>query len=176
MKPQSCKAKGRRHQQKIVADLYDTFPELEEGDLRSTSMGANGEDIQMSAAARKLIPFSIEAKNTERLNIWNAFDQCKSNCGSHNPALVIKKNHSDMLCVLKWSAFLELLQSKETKEVKEEENNSDRSEKPLHEQLREIANELEQNSKLQDKKRKFSENFDQQDQNQCPGASIFESE
>lgn len=170
MKPQSCKAKGRRHQQKIVADLYETFPELEEGDLRSTSMGANGEDIQMSAAARKLIPFSIEAKNTERLNIWNAFDQCKANCANYNPALVIKKNHSDMLCVLRWSTFLKLLQNTPKKEETEEKEND--SEKPLHEQLREIADRLEKES--ENKKRKIFHHTPEE--NQCPGASILESE
>lgn len=66
MRPSSCKAKGRRLQQQIVADLYARFPALAEGDLRSTSMGCGGEDIQMSPAAREVIPFSIEAKNQVR--------------------------------------------------------------------------------------------------------------
>ena len=64
MRPSSAKAKGRRLQQQIVSDLFKVFPELSEGDLRSTSMGAGGEDIQASPFARSAInSFSIEAKN-----------------------------------------------------------------------------------------------------------------
>ena len=95
MRSQSAKLKGRRLHQKIVADLYETFPGLGDGDIRSTSMGAGGEDILLSAAARKLIPFSFEAKNQERVNIWEAYTQCKANCGKHAPAVVIKKNNSE---------------------------------------------------------------------------------
>ena len=42
----------------------------------------------MSAAARRLIPFSFEAKNQERVNVWDAHAQCRSNCGAHAPAVV----------------------------------------------------------------------------------------
>ena len=91
MRPQSAKSKGRRLQQKIVADLYETFSGLGDGDIRSTSMGAGGEDVLLSAAARKLIPFSFEAKNQERVNMWEAYNQCKANCGVHAPAVVLKK-------------------------------------------------------------------------------------
>lgn len=139
MKPQSAKAKGRRCQQKIVSDLYETFPELGEGDIRSTSMGASGEDILMSAAARKLIPFSLEAKNQEKLNFWGAYEQCKSNCGEYAPAVVIKRNHSEMLCLLQWTKFLELVRGMKTTTL------SPLSEEcSLPEQLRRIATELEE--------------------------------
>lgn len=175
MKIQSCKAKGRCHQQKIVSDLYEAFPELGDGDLRSTSMGANGEDIQMSAAARKKIPFSIEAKNTERLNVWNAFDQCKANCANFEPALVIKKNHSDILCVVRWEAFLSLLKTN----TNANENvscggGSDPSSLPLHEQLRSIANALEKQEAEHESKKRKVEEAEAKDA-YAPGGSIFES-
>lgn len=142
MKPQSAKSKGRRLQQKIVADLYELFPQLQEGDLRSTSMGCGGEDIQMSAAARKLIPFSIEAKNQERVNIWDAYTQCKANCTNYKPAVVIKKNHSDMLCVIQWKTFLEMLKiERDTPDISTSEENS------IPEKLRMIANEIENSEK-----------------------------
>jgi hypothetical protein len=121
MKPQSCKAKGRRAQQKIVADLYETFPELDEGDLRSTSMGAGGEDILMSAAARQCIPFSFESKNQERLNFWDAYTQCKKNAGSYAPAVVVKKNNTEMLCLIQWSVFLDLLKKRASPRMETEE-------------------------------------------------------
>lgn len=111
MRPQSCKAKGRRLQQQIVRDLYTAFPTLGDGDLRSTGMGQPGEDVQMSAAARRLIPFSFEAKNVERVNVWQAFEQCQANCGAHAPCVVLKRNRADALCVLEWSTFVELLRA-----------------------------------------------------------------
>ena len=66
MRPSSCKAKGRRFQQQIAADILAAFPNLGEDDVRSTSMGASGEDIQLSTSARTLFPYSVEAKNQRR--------------------------------------------------------------------------------------------------------------
>lgn len=108
MKTQSCKAKGRRLQQQIVEDLYERF-DLGEGDLRSTPMGSGGEDVQMSARAMQLIPFSFEAKNQERLNIWNALEQSEQNCNGRRPVVVIKKNKKKPYAVITWDTFLSLV-------------------------------------------------------------------
>lgn len=110
MKPQSCKAKGRRLQQQIVADLLERFPTLEDDDIRSTSMGANGEDVQLSPAARVLIPYSFEAKNQERLNAWQAVAQAEANTpAGSQPIVVIKKNGHVAYAVVRWSHFLDLI-------------------------------------------------------------------
>ena len=111
MKPSSCKAKGRRLQQQIVADLRRAFEtQLDEDDLRSTGMGQHGEDVQLSAAARRLIPFSFEAKNVERVNLWQAWEQCATNCApAHAPCVVLKRNHVAPLAVIEWTAFVDLL-------------------------------------------------------------------
>lgn len=108
MRPQSAKAKGRRLQQKVAYDIQTTF-DLSEDDVRSTSMGANGEDVLLSATARERFPFSLECKNTERINIWESWSQTKSNAKTHTPALVIHKNNSETLCVLRWETFLDLV-------------------------------------------------------------------
>tara|TARA_B100000787_G_scaffold166099_2_gene150806 strand:- start:952 stop:1440 length:489 start_codon:yes stop_codon:yes gene_type:complete len=108
MKTQSCKAKGRRLQQQIVEDLYSKF-DLGEGDLRSTPMGSGGEDVQMSARAMQLIPFSFEAKNQERLNIWSALEQSEHNCNGRRPVVVIKKNNKKPHAVITWDTFLSLV-------------------------------------------------------------------
>lgn len=113
MKSASCKAKGRRLQQQIVADLYATFPALCDGDVRSTPMGCPGEDVQLSAKARALVPFSIEAKNQERVNVWSAFNQACQNCGAHKPLVVLKRNRSDPLAVVRWSDMLQMLQAQQ---------------------------------------------------------------
>tara|TARA_B110000008_G_C16828138_1_gene507392 strand:- start:239 stop:655 length:417 start_codon:yes stop_codon:yes gene_type:complete len=110
MKPQSAKAKGRRLQQQVVNDLLTVFPHLSQEDIRSTSMGAGGEDILLSHAARKSIPFSFEAKNQERVNIWSSIEQAKTNCPDGiDPAVVFKKNNENPHVVLSWKTFLKLL-------------------------------------------------------------------
>ena len=109
MRTQSAKAKGRRLQQSVAADLQQAFS-LEPDDVRSTSMGANGEDVLLSSAAREKFPYSIECKNTERLNLWDSWGQAKANAGGHSPLLVVHKNNSETLCVLNWKVFLQLAQ------------------------------------------------------------------
>lgn len=113
MKPQSCKAKGRRLQQQIVDDLLLLFPHLTRDDVRSTSMGAGGEDIQLSTNARRSIPFSIEAKNQERVNVWAALNQCRSNAPENTEAIVVlKKNGENPHVLLSWSCFKSMLGSR----------------------------------------------------------------
>ena len=136
MKPSSCKAKGRRLQQQIVADLRRAFAQLDEDDLRSTGMGQHGEDVQLSAAARRLIPFSFEAKNVERVNLWQAWEQCATNCAAaHAPCVVLKRNHAAPLAVIEWTAFVDLLRRAATPDVP--------SSSSIPDQLRAIAARLD---------------------------------
>jgi acetylglutamate synthase len=118
MRPQSCKAKGRRLQQIVCSDLLEIFPQLEADDIRSTSMGCNGEDCQLSPAARKLIPCSIECKNVERLNIWSTIDQAVSNAGNHHPMIVMKRNNIKPWAAVPWTFLLELLKSRVDRETR----------------------------------------------------------
>jgi len=106
MRPSSCKAKGRRFQQQIAADILAAFPNLGEDDVRSTSMGASGEDIQLSTSARTLFPYSVEAKNQEKLNIWNAIEQCEKNAGESIPIVVFKKNNTIPYVTMPWKHFI----------------------------------------------------------------------
>jgi hypothetical protein len=109
MKPQSAKAKGRKLQQMVRDLILEAFPSLEPDDVRSTSMGAGGEDLQLSPAARRLFPYSVEAKNCERLNVWGAYEQAEANSGNHEPLLIMKKNRKKPLVVLDLEAFINLL-------------------------------------------------------------------
>jgi len=99
------KAKGRKFQQWCRDLVRETFC-LEEDDVRSTSMGAGGEDILLSPAARKVFPYSIECKNVERLNVWEAYEQACENAGDHQPLLFMKKNHKKALVVLDAEYFV----------------------------------------------------------------------
>ena len=109
MKTQSCKSKGRRLQQKVANDILAAFPHLKADDCVSTSMGAPGEDIRLSQSARLSVPFSIECKNVERINIWSCLEQCLANSKEHTPCLVFSKNRSDVYACIPWSTFLQLL-------------------------------------------------------------------
>ena len=114
MKPQSSKAKGRRLQQAIVRDLLELHPDLTADDIRSTSMGAGGEDILLSSAARRALPYSFEAKNQERLNIWSALEQARANCPERcEPVVVFKKNQSKPYAALPWDALKLLISNRE---------------------------------------------------------------
>ena len=106
MKTQSRKAKGRRLQQKFMQLLIEKL-DIDPEDIESRSMGAAGEDLIMSKAARDKFPYSIECKNQERLNIWQAWEQANNNKGIYEPMLVIKKNGTSPLVVLNAENFLE---------------------------------------------------------------------
>ena len=99
MKTQSAKAKGRKLQQWVRTQLIeqlDVHPE----DIESRSMGAGGEDLIMARAARQKFPFSIECKNVEKLNVYEAYAQAEANSGDHEPILFMKKNRKKPLVVV----------------------------------------------------------------------------
>ena len=107
MRVSSAKSKGRRLQQQVAEDILSTFPELSGNDVRSVSMGTNGEDIIMSPLAESLFPYSIECKNVERLNVWGAVTQASGNCGSSKtPMVVFTKNRSKVYAVIPWSTMI----------------------------------------------------------------------
>ena len=67
---------GKRLQNQVRDLILEKFQQLEEDDVRSTTMGDSGEDVLLSPF-RRLFPFSIECKNQEKLNIWSSLEQMK---------------------------------------------------------------------------------------------------
>ena len=106
----SAKAKGRRLQQ-WVRDLIIEKLDIHPDDVESRSMGAGGEDLIMARAAREKFPFSVEAKNQEKLNVWAAYEQACANAGDYTPLLVIKKNNHKPLVVLDAEAFVNIMEN-----------------------------------------------------------------
>lgn len=107
--PQSAKAKGRRLQQWVRDRLYSTFPKLEDGDIRSTSMGAGGEDLLFSPAARRSFPYSVECKNNKINAIYKVMDQAISNCPKGaTPLAIIKADQKKPLAVVDADHFFKL--------------------------------------------------------------------
>jgi hypothetical protein len=113
MRPQSAKAKGRRHQQDVCKALVEVRSDLEPDDIRSTSMGALGEDVLFSPAARRIYPYSIECKNVEKINIWEAIDQARSNAGKYTPAVAFSKNNEEIWMAIPLKDFLRFFNNKE---------------------------------------------------------------
>ena len=107
MKPQSAKAKGRLLQQ-WVRDLLVESLDIHPEDIESRSMGAGGEDLIMSRAARKSFPYSIECKNQEKINVWEAMKQSESNRGDYIPIVVLKRNRSRPLVLIDAEEFINL--------------------------------------------------------------------
>ena len=108
--PRYSKAKGRKLQNLLRDKLRIAFPSLEEDDIKSQTMGMPGEDIVLSPAARKKIPYSFECKNVERLSFWATVEQCESNCKeSISPAIVVKKNRKDPMVAIPLDVFLGLV-------------------------------------------------------------------
>ena len=107
MKSRSAKNKGVRLQNATRDAILARFPELEPDDVRTATMGASGEDILLSPAARRLVPFSIECKNQERLNIWAALEQAEQ--GAFHPAVVFKRNRSKTYVAIELDNLLDVL-------------------------------------------------------------------
>lgn len=118
MKPSSAKAKGRRHQQNVCEALVSVRSDLEPDDIRSTSMGALGEDILFSPLARRIYPYSIECKNVEKINIWDAINQARSNAGKYTPAVAFSKNNEEIWIAIPMTDFLRFFKNKEDNEEK----------------------------------------------------------
>ena len=69
IRPSSAKAKGRKAEKECVADVMDTFPELEEGDVLPSHSSASGMDMLLSPRAKKFFPYAVESKKQKTLSI-----------------------------------------------------------------------------------------------------------
>ena len=114
MKTSSAKAKGRNLQNLVRDKLRSIFVgnRLEDDDIKSQTMGMSGEDIVLSPAAKKTIPYSFECKNVEKLNLWKSLEQCELNCEDREPVLIIKRNRSEVYAVVKFDNFLKRIEEK----------------------------------------------------------------
>lgn len=115
MKTQSAKAKGRRLQQWVRDQLIESL-DIHPEDIESRSMGSQGEDLIMARAAREKFPFSIECKNAEKLNVWEAYEQAKANKGNYEPLVVMKKNGKKPLVVIDADYFIKLFRGEKNEE------------------------------------------------------------
>lgn len=123
-KTSTRKAKGRRMQQYVRDCFRQIFKEqLEPEDIESRPMGNSGADIILTPAARKLIPFDMEVKNSEKINIWSATKQAENNKTKPEriPAVVFSRNHAKTYIVMEFESFLDLIYPGHNKTLPPEE-------------------------------------------------------
>ena len=111
MKPSSAKAKGRKLQQLVRDAILDEFKcSLAPGDVRSTSMGAGGEDVQLSPLARSLFPYAVEAKSKAKIAVYGFYKQAEEHAISlkedAEPLVVIKQNNDKPLAIVDFEHFM----------------------------------------------------------------------
>lgn len=116
MKPSSAKSKGRTGQQEVQKLILGTFPELEPDDVRSTSMGASGEDLQLSPAARRLIPYNIEVKRRKKISFCRWMEQATTH-GANKPACIFREDHGEWFAAVKLTDLIDLLRHYKVSEV-----------------------------------------------------------
>lgn len=105
----SAKAKGRNLQKTVRDAVLAQYPDLTEDDVRSCPMGSNGEDIQLSTAAKAAFPFSVECKARAKIAlVYDALAQAQSQ-NDLTPVAVIKADRKKPLVVLSLNDFMALL-------------------------------------------------------------------
>lgn len=110
MKIRSAKNKGQRASKELRQELLGYFRSLEEDDILVTPSGVNGSDLHLSPKSKSLLPFAFEVKNQERLNIWSAIQQAKSNAKENEiPIVAFRKNREKMFVALPLEFFLTFL-------------------------------------------------------------------
>jgi len=113
MSPRSAKAKGRKLQTWVVEKLLNVFKRLTPLDVRSTPMGVNGVDVQLSTSAYRKFPYNIECKNTERIRtLYNYYEQAISHDHIEQdgePLLIVKMNRQKPLVVVDAEHFIDLV-------------------------------------------------------------------
>ena len=109
----SSKAKGRGGQGEIRDKLLAAFPEFEAGDIKSAIMGEGGADIQLSPAAYRKLPLSIEVKRRKSplktIHDWLA--QARSHT-TGNPVVFYRADRGEWLVILPADDYIQLLKDR----------------------------------------------------------------
>ena len=62
----------------------------------------------MARSARERFPYSIECKNQEKINLWEAYKQACDNSGKYEPIVVLKRNNHKPLVIIDAESFVKL--------------------------------------------------------------------
>lgn len=110
IKTSSAKAKGRKLQQWTAKKILSKFKELELDDCKSNPMGAHGEDVLLSPAARRLLGITIECKARKSIAVYSYVDQAIANAPKGmEPVVIVKADRKQPLVVVDATYFFNLL-------------------------------------------------------------------
>ena len=119
IKRRSAKNKGSAFQREIVRDirkltgLDENETSCYEGNIQARVMGMGGTDVMLTPLARTKFSWSVEAKRFENWSVHEWWKQTISNEDAVCKALlVMRRNNSEALVLLRWKDFLELLKEK----------------------------------------------------------------
>ena len=76
----------------------------------------SGEDIVLSPAAKKVIRYSFECKNKERLDLWKSLEQAESNSEDRTPVLVFKRNRTKVYVAFEFDHFIDKIRERSLNE------------------------------------------------------------
>lgn len=112
----SRKAKGRGLQKWICYKIANMLRiKYCQGDddciIHSREMGQSGKDIILRGLAKELIPFAIECKNSEKLNLTASINQAKANTDENTSWLVVykKKSLKNPIVIMDWFDFEKII-------------------------------------------------------------------
>jgi|TARA_R100001594_G_scaffold143309_1_gene191130 hypothetical protein len=111
MKRKSREGKARYLQNLVKDKICETF-NLSNKDIRTSTLGENGEDIKLlTLTAKRVFPYATECTNTEQhIGLYRKFKQNKNH---RENLLVVKKNREQPLAVITLEHFFELLEKED---------------------------------------------------------------
>jgi hypothetical protein len=104
MKQNSRQNKARYLQNLVKDKICKTF-NLDNKDVRTSTLGENGEDVKLlTLTAKRVFPYATECKNTEQfIGLYK----------HREPLLIIKMNRQQPLAVISLEHFFELLEKED---------------------------------------------------------------
>lgn len=113
-KTRSNKNKGKKGQNEIRDMILERFPELDQRDVLSTTMGDTGVDIKLSPAALKLFPFNTEVKRRRDFaTLYNYYNQADQG-DQYEPIVFLRRDRGKWLVVLDARYFLDHYENMES--------------------------------------------------------------
>ena len=103
--------KGARFERRIAKMLREYGYEAERGQQHSG--GKDSPDVK-----HNMPRLHIEAKDVEKLNIWNALEQSKRDAGEDEiPVVMFKRNRTQVYVALPFESFMEMYGAWENEQI-----------------------------------------------------------
>jgi hypothetical protein len=112
----TAKAKGRLGQQEIRDRLLEEFPEFEPDDIKSTTMGDTGADIQLSPSAKRRLNLAAEVKRRQGggKSFYDWMAQAKRHAkNGEDAAVFFRADRKPWMVVIDLDYYMKLLRGRD---------------------------------------------------------------